>query len=86
MKFITEKFRAQNDSFPKSLTIANEEISDKISFFVNTCTNLPVKRPHGTTNFESHLPNITTTSRESSLTEEEFKNALFLLRERTLSM
>ena len=67
MKFIIAKFRVQNDSFPKSLIITNEEITDKKSiaekfnsFFVNTGTNLAAKVPHGTTNFESYLPNITT--------------------------
>ena len=44
---IIEKFRVQNDSFPKSLNIVNEEITDKKSiaekfnsFFVNTDTNI----------------------------------------------
>ena len=67
MKSITGKFRIQNDSFPKSLIIANEEITDKKSiaekfnsFFVNTGTNLAAKMPHSTTNFKSYLPNITT--------------------------
>ena len=43
MNSITEKFRVQNDSFPKSLNIVNEEITNKKSiaeklnsFFVNT--------------------------------------------------
>ena len=65
MKSITGKSRVQNDSFPKSLIIANEEITDKKSiaekfnsFFVNTSTNLAAKIPHSTTNFESYLPNI----------------------------
>ena len=59
MKSINGKSRVQNDSFPKNLIIANEEITDKKSiaesfksFFVNTGTNLAVKTPHGTTNFE----------------------------------
>ena len=67
MKSIIGKSRVQNDSFPKSLIIANEEIIDKKliaekfnSFFVNTDTNLAAKIPHDTTNFESYLPNITT--------------------------
>ena len=67
MKSIVGKFRVQNDPFPKRLTNANEEITDKKSvagkfnsFFVNTSTNLAAKVPHGTTNFESNLPNITT--------------------------
>ena len=57
----------QNDSFPKSLIIANEEITDKKSiaekfnsFYVNTGTNLAAKIPRGTINFESYLPNIAT--------------------------
>ena len=60
MKSIVGKSRVQNDSFPKSLIIANEEITGKKSiaekfnsFSVNTGTNLAAKIPHGTTNFES---------------------------------
>ena len=65
MKSIIGKSRVQNDSFPKSLIIANEEITDKksiaekfTSFFVNTGTNLAAKIPHSTISFESYLPNI----------------------------
>ena len=47
---------------------------------MNTRTNLAAKIPHGTTNFESYLPNITTIFRENCLTEEEFKNAFFSLK------
>ena len=79
--------RVQNDSFPKSLIIANEEITDKKSiaekfnsFLVNTGTNLAAKIPHGTTNFELYLPNITIIFRENCLTEEELKNAFFSLK------
>ena len=86
MKSIIGKSRVQNDSFPKSLIIANKEITDKKSIaekfnslFVNTGTNLAAKIPHGTTNFE-YLPNITTIFRENCLTEEEFKNAFFSLK------
>ena len=84
IKSIIGKSRVQNDSFPKSLIIANKEITDKKSiaekfnsFFVNTGTNLAGKIPHGTTNFESYLPNITIIFQEHCLTEEEFKNAFF---------
>ena len=87
MKSVTGRSRVQNDSFPKSLSIDNEEITDKKSiaekfnsFFVNTGTNLAAKIPHSTTNFESYLPNITTIFRENCLTEEEFKNAFFSLK------
>ena len=87
MKSIIGKSRVQNDSFPKSLIIANKEITDKKSiaekfnsFFVNTGTNLAAQIPHGTTSFESYLPNITTIFRENCLAEEEFKNAFFSLK------
>ena len=57
-KSIIGKFRVQNDLFPKSLTIANEEITDKKSitekfncFFFNTGINLEAKIRHRTTNF-----------------------------------
>ena len=87
MKSIIGKSRVQNDSFPKSLIIANEEITDKKSiaekfnsFFVNTGTNLAAKIPHGTTNFESYILNITTIFRENCLTKEEFKNAFLSLK------
>ena len=89
MKSIIGKSRGQNDSFPKSLIIANEEIIDKKliaekfnSFFVNTDTNLAAKIPHGTTNFESYLPNITTIFWENCLTDEEFKNAFFFTKDK----
>ena len=87
MKSIIAKARVQNDSFPKSLVIANEEIIDKKSkaekfnsFIVNSSTNLAAKIPYSTTNFESYLPNITTIFRENCLTEKEFKNAFFSLK------
>ena len=92
MCFITElmseqAFYRKLCCFELSLTIANEDITDKKSvaetlnsFFVYTSTNLAAKMPHGTTNFESYLPNITTNFRENSLTEEEFKNTFFLLK------
>ena len=74
-KSIIQKATVQNNSFPKNLIIANEEITDKKSiaqkfnsFFVNTGTNLAAKMPHYTTNFESYLPNITTIFREKCLT------------------
>ena len=84
IKSIIGKFRVQNDSFPKSLIIANEDITDKKSvaekfnsFFVDTGTNLAAKIPHGTTNFESYPPNNTTIFQENCLTKEEFKNTIF---------
>ena len=87
MKSIIEKSRVQNNSFPKSLIIANEKITDKKSiaekfdrFFMHTGTNLAAKIPHSTTNFESYLPNITTIFRENCPTEEEFKNVFFSLK------
>ena len=85
MKSITEKSRVQNNSFPKSLIIANEEITDKNSiaekfnsFFVNTGTNLAAKIPNGTTNFESYLPNITTIFRENCLQWKSSKMLFFI--------
>ena len=85
MKSIIGKFRVQNDSFPKNLIIADEEITDKKSiaekfnnFFVNTGTDLAAEIPHGSTNFESYLPNTTTIFRENCLTEEEFRNVFFI--------
>ena len=57
MKSIIEKFRVQNDYFPKRSTVANEEITDKKSmaegfnsFFVNTNINLAAKILNITTN------------------------------------
>ena len=44
---------------------------------MNTGTNLAAKVSHGTTSFESYLPNISTIFRENCLAEEEFKNATF---------
>ena len=62
MKSIIGESRVQNDSFSKSLIIANQEITNKKSiaekfnsFYVNTGTNLAAKIPNGTTNFKSYL-------------------------------
>ena len=78
------KLKMQNDYFPKSLTIAKEETTDKKSiaeifngFYVITGKNLAAKILLGTTNPESYLPNITTMFQENYLTEEELKNAFF---------
>ena len=84
IKSVIGKFRVQNDSFPKRLTIANEENTEKKSiaekfnsFFANASTNLVAKIPHGATNFEIYLPNITIIFRENCLKEKELKNAFF---------
>ena len=79
------KSRVQNGSFPKNLIIANEEIthkksmSEKINCFFceHWYKSGSMKMSHGTTSFESYLPNITTIFRENCLTEEEFKNPFF---------
>ena len=58
--------------------LTKKSIAEKFdSFFVKTGTNLAVNIPHGTTNFESYLPNITSIFRENCLTEKEFKNVFF---------
>ena len=44
---------------------------------MNTGTNVAAKISHGTINFESYFPNITTIFKEICLAEEEFKIAFF---------
>ena len=61
----------------KKLLTKNQYQKKLTVFFVNTGTNLAAKMPHGTTSFESYLPNMSTIFRENCLTEEEFKNAFF---------
>ena len=47
---------------------------------MNTGTNLAAKIPHGTSNFESYILNITTIFRKNCLRKEEFKNAFLSLK------
>ena len=67
MKVIIGKSKVYNDNFPKILNIDKKEITDKKtiaeefnSYFINVGSKLATKIPPSNTNFESYLPNITT--------------------------
>ena len=69
------------------LNIDKKEITDKKtisekfnSYFINVGSKLATKIPATNTNFESYLPNITTSFLEKSLKENEFKVAFFALK------
>ena len=87
MKVIIGKSKVYNDNFPKILNIDKKEITDKKtiaeefnSYFINVGTKLATKIPPSNTNFESYLPNITTSFLEKPLKEKEFKDAFFALK------
>ena len=87
MKVIIGKSKVYNDNFPKILNIDKKEITDKKtiaeefnSYFINVGPKLATKIPPSNTNFESYLPNITTSFLEKPLKEKEFKDAFFALK------
>ena len=87
MKVIIGKSKVYNDNFPKILNIDKKEITDKKtiaekfnSYFINVGSKLATKIPPSNTNFESYLPNITTSFLEKPLKENEFKVAFFALK------
>ena len=87
MKVIIGKSKVYNDNFPKILNIDKKEITYKKtiaeefnSYFINVGPKLATKIPPSNTNFESYLPNITTSFLEKPLKEKEFKDAFFALK------
>ena len=77
MKVIIGKSKVYNDNFPKSLNIDKKEITDKKtiaekfnSYFINVGSKLTAKIPSSNTNFESYLPNITTSILDKPLNEK----------------
>ena len=87
MKVIIGKSKVYNYNFPKILNIDKKEITDKKtiaekfnSYFINVGSKLATKIPPSNTNFESYLPNITTSFLEKPLKENEFKVAFFALK------
>ena len=86
MKIIIDKSKVCNDNFPKSLLIDKKGITGKKtiaekfnSYFISVGSKLAAKIPSSNTNFESYLPNITTSILDKPLNEKEFKDALFAL-------
>ena len=87
MKVIIGKSKVYNENFPKILDIDKKEITDKKtiaeefnSYFINVGPKLATKISPSNTNFESYLPNITTSFLEKPLKEKEFKVAFFALK------
>ena len=65
----------------------NKKITDKKtigkkfnSYFKNVGSKLAAKIPSSNTNFESYLPNITTSILNKPLNENEFEDAFFALK------
>ena len=86
MKVIIDKCKVYNDNFPKILNIDKKEITDKKtiaekfkSYFINVGSKLATKIPPSNKNFESYLPNITTSVLEKPLKENEFKVAFICI-------
>ena len=74
------------ENFSKTLRINKTSITDKIvitdkfnEFFINVGSNPASKIPPSNTNFDSYFPEISTIFVENSITEEEFKNAFYLV-------
>ena len=78
MKSEIMKFKIENDSFPKNLIIANEEITNKKSKAIRQIWE---PKYHIAQPILNHICQIyiTTVFGENSLTEDEFKNLFFLL-------
>ena len=77
MKVIIGKSKVYNDNFPKILNIDKKEITDKKtiaekfnSYFINVGSKLAAKIPSSNANFESYLPNITTSILDKPLNEK----------------
>ena len=87
MKVIIGKSKVYNDNFPKILNIDKKETTDKKtiaeefnSYFMNVGPKLATKISPSNTNFESYLPNITTSFLEKPLKEKEFNDTFFALK------
>ena len=87
MKVIIGKSKVYSVNFPKTLNIDKREITDKKtiaekvnSHFIYVAPKLATKIPPSNTNFESYLPNITTSFLEKPLKENECKVAFFALK------
>ena len=93
MKVIIGKSKVYNNNFPKSLNIGKKGITDKKtiaekfnSYFINMGSKLAAKIPSSNTNFETYLPNITTSILDKPLNEKEFKDTFFALKKKVLVM
>ena len=87
MKAVIGKSKICHDKFLNSLDIKKEEITDKKiiaetlnKFFINIVYNLTDKIRPSSTNVESYLPNITAVLSDKLLSQEEFKDAFFILK------
>ena len=93
MKVIIGKSKVYNNNFPKSLNIGKKGITNKKtiaekfnSYFINLGSKLAAKIPSSNTNFETYLPNITTSILDKPLNEKEFKDTFFALKKKVLVM
>ena len=81
MKVIIGKSKVYNDITDKKQITDKETIAEKFkSYYINVRSNPATKIPSSNTNFESYLPNITTTILGKPFKEKEFKDAFFVLK------
>ena len=81
MKVIIGKSKVYNDITDKKQITDKETIAEKFkSYYINLRSNLATKIPSSNKNFESYLPNITTTILRKPFKEKEFKDAFFVLK------
>ena len=83
MKEIIGKKKCNSQILPKQTLVDKIEVNDARSiaekfneFYVNVRPNLAKKIPQGDINFESYLPKVNATLKESSLTENELEEAV----------
>ena len=92
MKEIIGKKKCNNQILPKQILVDKIEVNDARStaekfneFYVNVGPNLAKKIPQSNINFESYLPKVNATLKESSLTENELEEAVKSLKKNKAS-
>ena len=92
MKEIIGKKKCNSQILPKQILVDKIEVNDTRSiaekfneFYVNVGPNLAKKIPQSDINFESYLPKVNATLKESSLTENELEEAVKSLKKNKAS-
>ena len=92
MKEIIGKKNCNSQILPKQILVDKIEVNDARSiaekfneFYVNVGPNLAKKIPQNDINFESYLPKVNATLKESSLTENELEEAVKFLKKNKAS-
>ena len=89
MKEIIGKKKCNSQILPKQILVDKIEVNDARSiaqtfneFHVNVGPNLAEKMPQSDINFESYLPKVNATLKESSLTENELEETVKSLKKK----